>query len=379
MQQENEPPARRRAPWHWLGRIALVAVGLGLGWSGARRVAAVDATTPVGNWETAVVERRDITATVLATGVVRPRVGAQVSVGSRASGVVRKLHVTVGERVRAGQLLAELDRTEFETQVERAAALEANAEGERTFAENELARMQQLFEREAATRMQLAEAERAVLSARAREREMEAALQSARVQLGYASIHAPIAGIVGSVSTQEGETVAASFAAPEFLTIVDLSRLEVWAYVDETDIGRIALGQRAQFTVDTWPDEAFDGRVIAIRPTAETRNNVVNYVTLIEIENQSERLLRPEMTATINIELEGRQAVLSVPNGAIRRDSNGSFVLVPTANGLERRTVQIGFRGAEYSELVSGIEDGLRVVVGSSTQPCEAVTPREDT
>jgi RND family efflux transporter MFP subunit len=360
----------------WTGRALLLALGLGTGWLGARRTQPASSTPAPALSESAAVERRDIGATVLATGVVRPRVGAQVAVGSRASGIVRKLHVTVGDRVAAGQLLAELERVEFETQVERAEAMRAAAVSERTWAELEYGRMKQLAQGGYASAADLSSAERAIETARAREREAAAALAAARVQLGYTSIRAPIDGVVASVSTQEGETVAASFASPTFLTIVDLSRLEVWAYVDETDIGRIKVGQQARFTVDTWPDDAFEGRVTAVRPSAEIRDNVVNYVTLIEFRNRPDRLLRPEMTATINVVLEGRTDALSLPNGALRRDSGGTFVLVRAEGGLERRDVSVGFRGSEFTEALSGVAAGERVLVGR-TQDCGRETATE--
>lgn len=362
-----------RTPSRWLAPPLFLALGLGIGWAGARRGDAADPDAASRGWETAAADARDIGATVLATGVVRPRVGAQVAVGSRASGVLKKLHVTVGDRVRAGQLLAELDPVEYATAVDRAEAQRIAAAADRAWTQNEMERIAQLVERDAATRVELSAARRAHDTAVAREREADAALASARVLLGHTRIHAPIDGVVGSVSTQEGETVAASFAAPTFVTIVDLDRLEVQAYVDETDIGRIAVGQQARFTVDSWPDEAFEGRVTAVRPTAELRDNVVNYVTLIDIEKRPGRLLRPEMTTTVNIVLEGRSAALSVPNGALRRDANGSYVLVPGQAGLERRSVSVGFRGSDFTEVVSGLQSGERVVVGSA-QACEAIT-----
>ncbi|HEX9895160.1 MAG TPA: efflux RND transporter periplasmic adaptor subunit [Gemmatimonadales bacterium] len=361
----------------WIGRVLLLGLGVGAGWLGARRAEAVGSTPATADpWESALVERRDVGATVLATGVVRPRVGAQVAVGSRASGVVKRLHVTVGDRVVAGQLLAELDRVEFETQVERAEAQRLNAVSEREWAEQDFNRARQLAAGGYATAADLAQAQRSIETSRAKEREAMAALAAARVQLGYTSIRAPISGVVGSVSTQEGETVAASFAAPTFLTIVDLARLEVQAYVDETDIGRIVAGQRATFTVDTWPDQSFEGRVTAVRPTAELRDNVVNYVTLIEFKNQPDRLLRPEMTATINVMVEGRTDVLSVPNGALRRDAGGTYVLVKTASAAERRAVVAGFRGSDFTEVTSGLEAGDRILVGKGVE-CPAATPSE--
>jgi RND family efflux transporter MFP subunit len=354
----------------WTAAVVFLAAGLGTGWAGARKTQAA-ARTETDGWQTAKVERRDLDATVLATGVVRAKVGAQVAVGSRASGVLQKLYVTVGDRVQAGQLLAQVDAIEVETQVERAQAMRMSATADRAYAERELNRIQQLVTSRVATDAELTSGQRAFETAVAREREAIAAVAAARVQLGYTSIRAPISGVVASVSTQEGETVAASFAAPTFLTIVDLTRLEVWAYVDETDIGRIRVGQRASFTVDTYPDERFEGRVTAIRPGAEVRDNVVNYVTLITLENRPGKVLRPEMTATINIAIEGRSDALSIPNAALRRDADGTFVLVPGVSGLERRDVEIGFRGSDFSELISGARPGELVVLGPAGA-CEA-------
>jgi macrolide-specific efflux system membrane fusion protein len=364
---------RKRVLRGTVAAVLLLAAGAGTGWAGARRSSALNSPALSG-YETAVVTRRDIGATVLATGVVRARVGAQVAVGSRASGILQKLHVTVGDRVAAGQLLAQLDPVEFQTQVARAEAQRASAAAERAYAEVEFERVQQLAQSDAATAAQLSALRRSVETARAREAEAGAALAAAHTQLGYTSIRAPINGVVATVSTQEGETVAASFAAPTFVTIVDLSRLEVWAYVDETDVGRIRVGQPARFTVATYPDETFAGRVTAIRPTAEVRDNVVNYVTIIEVRHRPDRLLRPEMTTTVNIELAGRSSTLSLPNAALRRDTDGTYVLAPSAQGLERRAVQVGLRGAEFSELLGGMDAGERVVLGPA-QPCAAPAP----
>lgn len=348
----------------WAGRVLLIAFGSGAGWLVARKAEAGAGRPGVPVMETAPVERRDVGATVLATGVVRPRVGAQVAVGSRASGVVQRLHVSIGDRVEKGQLLAELDPVEFETAVARALAKHRSTLSERAWAEQEFTRVERLAAGGHATVAELAQAERVLQTTRAGEGEAAAAVEAARVQLGYTRIRAPISGVVGTVSTQEGETVAASFAAPTFLTIVDLTRLEVWAYVDETDIGRIAAGQRARFTVDTWPDEEFEGRVTAVRPTAELRDNVVNYVTLIAFRNRSDRVLRPEMTTTVRIVVEGRQNVVAVPNGALRRDERGTFTLVATPAGSERRGVVPGFRGSDFTEVASGLQPGDRVLLG---------------
>src|SRR5512142_2712065 len=173
----------------------------------------------------------------------------------------------------------------------------------------------------------LERAESGASLADARVTEAAAALALARVQLEQARITAPIAGVVASVTTQEGETVSATLAAPTFVTIVDLARLELWAYVDETDIGRVQLGQPASFTVDAYPDRTFQGQVAAIYPKAEIRDNVVDYVVVVRFPPPPDQALRPEMTASVRIVLARRPGVVIVPRRAVRRDGERAFVL----------------------------------------------------
>jgi HlyD family secretion protein len=245
-------------------------------------------------------ERREVKA----TGVLRPMVGAEVRVGSRISGVVRRLHVRIGDRVEKGQRLAELDDRDLRARLREAQASLSIARANADFARADLARKQSLSDLVAPSELDLAR--RASTVAEQQYAAARASVDAATTQVGYASIVAPIPGVVASVTTQEGETVAASFAAPTFLTLVDLARLEVWSYVDETDIGRVRVGQRAHFTVDTYDDTAFEGRVTAIYPKAEIRDNVVNYVAVVAFEPPRDRVLRPEMTAVVRIEGAGR-------------------------------------------------------------------------
>lgn len=313
--------------------------------------------------ETAVVTERDIGPTVLATGVIRPQVGAEVQVGSRVSGVLLRLHATVGDRVEQGQLLAELDPTEFEARLQQNEAALETAIVERDFARQEYERAKGLIERQVIAQSEYDNAERMFNAAEAQLKQAQANLRSAKIQLEYTRIRAPISGVVAGVSTQVGETVAASFAAPTFVTIIDLDRLEVWAYVDETDIGRVAVAQKAVFTVDTYPDTDFEGVVTAVRPKAEIQDNVVNYITVIEISDNQGLILRPEMTTTVNIVLEGREDVLAIPNGAVRRENGGSFVYVLRDDQPERRAVETGYRGRRYTEVVGGLQSGEVVIV----------------
>jgi RND family efflux transporter MFP subunit len=343
---------------------------LGLGIAGAIAVAAVllgrtpSDQGPQQGADVVRVARRDIGSAVTATGVIKPRVGAEVRVGSRISGVVQRLRVRIGDAVAKGQLLAELDARDLLARRDQAAAALESARASLGYAQADLRRKRELGAAQIIPANDLELAERAATVAEQQLAEAAASLDYATTQLGYARIHAPIAGVVASISTQEGETVAASFAAPTFVTLLDLDRLEVWAYVDETDIGRIRTGQTARFTVDTYPGQEFEGRVTAVYPQAEIRDNVVNYVTVVRFEPPRDRTLRPEMTATVKIALATRENVLAVPRRAVRREGGRQFVLCPRGDTVERRQVTTGSRDESHMEIVAGLREGDEVLVG---------------
>jgi macrolide-specific efflux system membrane fusion protein len=347
--------------------LSLTVIGVLGGWYlTAEELAPSGTERDTSSFRTAEVNRRDIGSTVLATGVIRPKIGAEVRVGSRASGILERLDATVGEPVRKGQLLALLDSMPFSADYDEAEAALAIALAQQTYARSQYDRAHQLSATDAITATEFAEFERARAVAVAEVQRADAQLKSARIRLSYTRIMAPISGVVASVSTQVGEAVAASFAAPTFLTIIDLDRLEVWAYVDETDIGRVEVGQRARFTVDTYVDTEFTGTVSAIRPQAEIQDAVVNYVTVIQIDPGHGKTLRPEMTTNTKILLEGRTGAVAIPNGAVRRDNDGTFAYVLSADGTPvRRAITIGFQGRENTEVVDGVEEGEMVVLGS--------------
>jgi HlyD family secretion protein len=322
-----------------------------------------DASEAEAAWIAVEPRQRDLSSSVLATGIIRPSVGAEVLVGSRASGILAELHCDVGTRVEAGDLLATLDPTEFEAARKQAAAALENAQAEHDYAQAAYERKRVLGSKVVSVD-DVALAERAYRVAKAQVKQAEAKLESAEIQLGFTEIVAPISGVVASVSTQVGETVAASFSSPTFVTIIDLERLEVWAYVDETDIGRIEVGQRTTFTVDTYADAEFEGRVATIYPKAEVRDNVVNYIAIIEILEDRGKTLRPEMTATLRIVLEGGRDAFCIPNRAVLTDGEGSYVLLRDPNGAPmRRGVSLGFRGREYTEIVEGLAPTEQVLV----------------
>ena len=304
--------------------------------------------------------RQVLTVSAVALGTVKPQVGAEVKVGSRLSGVVAELAVGIGDVVEEGDLLALLDDREWRARV---AALEA--ELAETLAKHTYARAQLValsatevvapLER-ANARMELAVLEAALQRVRAR-------LTEAEIALGYARITAPVTGTIASVSTYEGETVAASFAAPTFVTIVDLSRLEIHAYVDETDIGQVREGQPVTFRVDAYPGRELAGSVKTIRPKAELVSNVVNYVAIIDIADVAgDVLLRPEMTAHVSFELARREHALTVPRSALLREGGETFVVLRSDDGFRKTPVQIGLLTPQRIEVAGGLADGAVLV-----------------
>ena len=307
---------------------------------------------------TATVSMGALNETVMATGVIRPVTGAEVNVGSRISGTVVSLPVAVGDRVEIGQLLAELDATALEAQADEARADVALSEPQIELAESILARRQKLAEKGLASVEDLDTAKKDLAVAGAQLEADKARLRSAEIALSYTRVTAPINGVVAEVSTREGETVAAAFAAPNFVTIIDLDRLEVLAYVDETDIGRVFVGQRAGFTVDTFPNVEFTAEVTAIQPRAELQGSVVNYLVRLVFEPSADFVLRPEMTAHVRIVVDERDAVLTAPRATIKRTVGRQYVMVRRDGQWAEQDVQTGWRSESSVEFLSGVREG---------------------
>jgi len=237
-------------------------------------------------------------ADVVAVGIVKSQVGAEVKVGSQLSGVVAKLHVGVGDSVERGDSLADLDDAQWRARVTSLEAELAAAVAELDYARSDVSRMERVASFSPA---QVENGQRNVQVRQAMVEQSRARLAEARVQLGYARIRAPIAGTVASVSTYEGETVAAAFSAPTFVTIVDLTRLELQVFVDEHDIATVRAGQRVSFRVDAFRTRELKGTVRAIYPKPQLVNNVVNYIVIVDFEIPADLVVRPEMTAHVKL------------------------------------------------------------------------------
>lgn len=469
----------------------------------------------------AEVVTRDFVSTVLATGTVKPRVGAQVNVGARVSGKVEKLNAAIGDSVKKGDVLAMIEhqdlmaqvtqreaqvasvrtqiesersklvaslargealveqrkaeletqrknliaiqaqRTiEFQTERSRLAATGAQRKKElavtsaevpertaaKDFAKKDVKRMKTLFDKgmlpeqtldKAQTDLQYANSkmdsilrqkdlarsrleqdvaiqeevlrraeslltndvsvqeekvrmaetalvvsdkdlealratsEAAVANLEARLPELESALEETRIRLSYATVRAPIDGVVGTISTQEGETVAAGFNAPTFVTVVNLAHLQVDAYVDEVDIGKMQPGQPAAFAVDAFPNTEFKGKVTAVYPSAILQDNVVYYDVVIDIETEYVGKLRPEMTANVTIEAASARDVPAIPARALQRRAGANLVSVMVDGEVSPREVEIGLEDGEFVQILSGLNSGETVVYRESVSPGE--------
>jgi RND family efflux transporter MFP subunit len=207
---------------------------------------------------------------------------------------------------------------------------------------------------------QVAEAKQAV-------KQSEAALAQANAQLAKASIKTPISGTVLQLTQQQGETIAAGLSAPTLIIVADLDRLQVDAFVDETDIGRVQLGQPAEVTIDAYPNRKFHGKVVKIASGSTMQQNVVTYDVTIALQNPG-HLLKPDMTATVNITVARRDDVLAIPIDAVRPGTRGSTVSVMTKGPKGQpqfSTVKIrtGVSDGDHTEILDGLKEGDTVVV----------------
>lgn len=305
---------------------------------------------PPIRFETREATRGDLEVTITATGKVQ---GVNtVEIGAEVSGRVLEVLVDHNSEVEAGQLLARIDPEQFEAAEEEASArllvAEANARQAKASleeAEANLERAEAQREEGLIARQDYDAIRAAALRARAQQASVQAQLRleranlaSARSRLDRTEIRSPIEGIVLSRLVEPGQTVTAGFQTPVlFKVTADLARMRVHAQVDESDVGKVAEGQRAHFTVDAWPERSFEARVEAVRNEPVEDQTVVAYETLLTVENPG-GLLRPGMTATVTIVVDERADALLVPNAALRfqpeLDGSGPRFFFP---GISRR------------------------------------------
>ncbi len=364
-------------------------------------------------------ERGSIRQTIITTGVVTPQDGAEIKVGSRVSGKVEKLFVKVGDKVKKGDTIAIIEHRDLQTQVEeKAAALKQKeaelkallterpleiesqkdkireltaqvALAEKTYQRYKKLLPEKLISREdvdqkhkellvfesrlAAAREKLSYMERKFENDRTILKigiqKLAAQYRLAKINRDYAFIKSPIDGTIAKVSTPEGETVAAQLSSPTFVWIINLDKLWVNTYVDETDIGKVHKGQTVTFRVDAFPGLTFHGVVEQIYPKAEVRDNMVTYRVFVKIEDppNRRRLLRPEMTAYTTIVVKVKKDVLLVPVQAVKIIRGKNVVFVKGKKGVKRQEVTTGWTDKGKIEIREGLKEGQEVLIQGFT------------
>ena len=262
------------------------------------------------------VERGKIDAVVSATGTLSAVTTVQV--GTQVSGLVAKLYVDFNDKVEKGQVIAQIDTTLLESNLRDVEASLERSVAELRQAERDLERINSLYTQGISSIADLNKAQYTFDVAKASVKSAEASLARARQNLAYATITAPVSGIVVERAVDVGQTVAASMSTPRLFTIAnDLSEMQILAPVDESDIGQIKEGQAVRFTVKTYPERTFTGSVRQVRLQSTTEQNIVNYTVVIAVKNQDGKLL-PGMTATVEFVVASVADVLKVANAALR-------------------------------------------------------------
>jgi len=267
-------------------------------------------------YRTETVDNGEVAMTVTATGTISAVTTVQV--GSQVSGIVSRLYADFNSPVKQGQLLAELDPTPFQATVsQRKADLESAVVQQRN-AKINFDRQKRLLDQALIAQSDYDTAKANLDDAGAKVDLAKAALVQAETNLKYATIRSPIDGVVVARQYDVGQTVAASFQAPTLFTIAqDLTKMQVQADVDQSDIGRVKVGQTARFSVDAYPDEEFTGTIKQVRLNATANQNVITYPVIVEVPNPALKL-RPTMTANVSIEVARKSGVLRVANAALR-------------------------------------------------------------
>ena len=275
----------------------------------------------------------DINASVTATGTINPV--TSVDVGTQVSGIVAKLYADFNSIVKKGQLIAQIDSTFLVQSVKDADASLDKAKAQYADSKRNLDREKSLLDRGLDSQLNYDAALTTEASNAAGLKSAEAALERAKINLSYATIYAPISGVVINRAVNIGQTVAASFSSPTLYTIAnDLSKMQVLATVDESDIGRISIGQGATFTVDAYPGETFKGTISQIRLQPVSIQNVVDYTVVIDVDNAQLKLM-PGMTANIKVLVAGANGVLRISNMALRFQPPAD--LIDTSKATSRR------------------------------------------
>lgn len=341
------------------------------------------------------VKRANVIYSTEQTGIIKAQVGAIVKVGTRATGTLNRLKFQVGDYVKKGDLIVEIDDREILANIRNA---EAAVEQQRRdldakraqdlYNQTNYEREQRLLAREYTTKDSVEKAKRELDVSRAqvelgkaKVREAEEKLKALKVSHSYTKIYAPISGYISSVATQEGETVVSGLSAPNLITVIDPAKLEMWIYVDETDIGRVKPGLNVEYWVDAYRDRIYKGVIDRIYPQPEIKENIVYYLAIVRIDPDDALTLKPEMTSHVRIIIEQKANVIVVPNGAIRFEDRKNVVYVRSKGKTVRQEVVPGVRDQNYTEITSGLTEGQQIIVPSmapvANKPQGSAGPRK--
>lgn len=368
------------APRSSPGVLATALLAAVLAFTGCRPPGSGSATfeiTPATNGP--LVQR--VTASGTLSALVSVDVGAQVS------GKVIALHADFNSPVRQGQLVAEIDPTLYRAQLNQAEGELANARATLTLKRQNLARKSALFPLNAVSQFDLDLANAEAAQAEAQLTIRQATVESARANVDFCRITAPVDGIVISRRVDPGQTVIAAMTTPVLFNIArDITRMHINAAVSEADIGLVATGQEVEFTVDAYPEDLFRGKVTQVRKAPVTSQNVVTYETMITVENPDQRLF-PGMTADVAILVARRTDALKVPNAALRYTPPEGIELeaapparlqrtqrllyVPASNPgrLRPLIVRAGISDGAETEILDGLQQGTAVVTATLSVP----------
>ncbi len=345
--------------------------------------------------KTVEVKRSDIRGVLVEAGIVKFKVGSQVKVGARATGEISEMLVAVGTRVKKGDTIAVIDNREILTMMDQTGAAVASkrhklqqvketypqlikeAEANFEYAKLDFKRELKLIEQEYTTRVAVERAKTAYESAsavlkRLKEeynteekivnseiKELLQVIEQQKIKLSYAKIVAPIGGVVSEVTAQVGETIVTGLQVANLVTIIDPLGLEIWIYVDETDIGTVKTGQSVEFQVDTYPDKIFTGNINKINQQPIIKDNITYYLAIVNITKDVAEVLRPEMTVYVRIIYAEKQGVLTLANSAIKFEAGREVgYMVLGKKKVEKIYLKIGLRGEEKSEILSDILPG---------------------
>lgn len=348
--------------------FSLIAIAAGIYWFSPWH-----ASEQIPNYRTEKIGKGNIIKAISANGTLNPVV--LVNVGTQISGVINKLNVDFNDRVHKDQVLAEIDPSLINAQLEQSQANLANAQAALKLAQANETRSKELYAQDYVARSDLDQSVQALEAARAQVNSAIGQLKRDKTNKGYTIIKSPVSGVVVSRNVDLGQTVAASFQTPTLFTIAqDLQHMQIDTSVAEADVGGIRIEQTVNFTVDAYPDRVFQGKVHRIRLDSKVLQNVVTYDVVIDVNNPEEILL-PGMTAFVSIIFDERNDSLKLPLAALKfrpageiskpgkniyRLDNNKAVAVP---------VQIGIADGKYAELTGGdLKEGDEVILEDQSE-----------